>query len=81
VTAAEGLSRDTPEIASLRLVCAHPCAQTVPRKALGRRHATDAACQLDGALPFARWWNERGGAAPLRLDTLNARPHQQAPRL
>jgi len=24
-------SRDTPEIASLRLVCAHPCAQTVPR--------------------------------------------------
>src|SRR6185369_12458362 len=31
---AEGLSRDTPEIASLRLVCAHPCAQTVPRQAL-----------------------------------------------
>ncbi len=32
---AESLSRDTPEIASLRLVCAHPCAQTVPREALG----------------------------------------------
>ena len=34
---AEGLPRDTPEIASLRLGCAHPCAQTVPREALGTR--------------------------------------------
>jgi hypothetical protein len=30
----EGPSRDTPEIGSLRLVRAHPCAQTVPRGAL-----------------------------------------------
>ena len=32
-----GSSRDTPEIASLRLVCAHPCAQTVPAAALDGR--------------------------------------------
>ena len=32
---AEGPSLDTPEIASLRLGCAHPCAQTVQRGALG----------------------------------------------
>ena len=36
----ECLSRDTPEIASLRLGCAHPCAQTVPREALDGRKRT-----------------------------------------
>ncbi len=35
----QGPSRDTPEIASLRLVCAHPCAQTVPRGALHTRRS------------------------------------------
>ena len=35
---AEGPSRDTPEIASLRLGCAHPCAQTVPQGALSHPH-------------------------------------------
>src|SRR5690242_4422734 len=32
--AREHPSRDTPEIGSLRLGCAHPCAQTVPRGTL-----------------------------------------------
>ena len=43
----EGPSRDTPEIASLRLVCAHPCAQTVPRGALGAESA-DGTRVVDG---------------------------------
>ena len=38
---AEGLPRDTPEIATLRLGCAQPCAQTVPREALDtHKHAS-----------------------------------------
>src|SRR5690349_7795957 len=35
----EGSSRDTPEIASLRLVCARPCAQTVPGRPLDEHAA------------------------------------------
>ena len=43
----EGPSRDTPEIASLRLDCAHPCAQTVPRGALDTESA-DGTRAVDG---------------------------------
>ena len=44
---AEGPSRDTPEIASLRLGCAHLCAQTVPRGAL-RKEIADGTLVVGG---------------------------------
>ena len=62
----EAPSRDTPEIASLRLVCAHPCAQTVPRGGLDTESA-DGTRVVDGVsavVPqFAPWRNYKVRAA------------------
>ena len=43
---------DTPEIASLRLGCAHPCAQTVPGGP--PRHVTSTLQLLRGRAPSAQ---------------------------
>ncbi len=50
----ESLARDVPEIASLRLVSARPCALTVPREALDTHRRTSLErLMVDGRICFA----------------------------
>ena len=56
-----GPSRDTPEIASLRLGCAHPCAQTLPR---GGPHASPSLPNPVGGLVLAVRGASRSATCP-----------------
>src|SRR5215470_13747532 len=60
-----GPSRDTPEIGSLRLGCAHPCAQTVPR---GPSHTDATRCARRRARLDESRQTSTGGVALARTD-------------
>ena len=76
----EGPSRDTPEIASLRLDRAHPCAQTVPRGALDTESA-DGTRVLDGlsaAVSQSAPWHSAESAVARQLARSRANYKVQA---
>ncbi len=76
---AEGPSPDTPEIASLRLVCARPCAQTVQRGALGTELAdgTLVVGGVGGVSAVVPQFAPRRGAESAMVPQLASRPNYE----